>query len=118
MEVIKNLTEIIFLKKQKIFLHKELKILEEQYKRTREFPDFGSSEDENAQEVERIQENLGLQKNLKNMIKDTKEAIKKIEKDKYVICEVCKGQIEKGRLKAFPAASLCVTCVNKRFKKR
>jgi DnaK suppressor protein len=118
MIVIKSLTDKLFLIKQKNILVKELKRLEDQYKMTRSFPEYGSSEDENAQEVERIQENLGLQKNIKNVIKDTKEAIKKIDKNKYGECESCKGPIEPGRLKAFPAASLCVTCVSKKFKKR
>lgn len=118
MEVFKNLTGILFLRKQKRILELELKRLEVQYKLTREYPEYGSSDDENAQEVEKIQENLGLQRNLKNIIRDTKEAIKKIDNQKYGICEVCKDAIEPGRLKAFPVASMCVTCVNKKFRKR
>ena len=118
MEVFKSFSDKLFLRKQKKLLGKELKRLEEQFKITRKFPEYGSSEDENAQEVEKIQENLGLQRNIRNMIKDTKEAIRKIEKGKYGVCENCKGQIEPGRLKAFPAASLCVTCAGKKFKRR
>lgn len=118
MAVIKKFTDRIFFLKQKNILTKDLKRLEEQFKMTRTFPEYGASEDENVQEVERIQENLGLQRNIKNVIKDTKDAIKKIEKEKYGICDSCHGPIEVGRLKAFPAASLCVTCVNKKFKKR
>lgn len=118
MAVFKNLTDRLFLIKQKNILVKDLKRLEDQFKMTRTFPDYGNSDDENVQEVERIQENLGLQKNIKNVIKDTKEAIKNIEKNKYGICESCHGPIEMGRLKAFPAASMCVTCVSKKFKKR
>lgn len=115
---IKNLTDRLFLMKQKKILVKELKRLEDQYKITRSFPEYGTSEDENAQEVERIQENLGLQHNIKNVIKDTKNAIKKIQKGKYGECEVCHSPIETGRLKAFPAAALCVTCVGKKFHKK
>ncbi|AKM82597.1 TPA: hypothetical protein DD449_01340 [Candidatus Berkelbacteria bacterium] len=118
MEVIKNLTDALFLRKQKHALEKELVRLEEQYCLTKEHPEYGSSDDENAQEVEVIQENLGLQRNLKNIIKDTKAAIKKIEKEKYGICDICRGPIEPGRLKAFPVASMCVTCANKKFRKR
>lgn len=116
--VFKDISDKLFLRKQNKLLEKELKRLEEQYKLTRNFPEYGTSEDENAQEVEKIQENLGLQRNIKNMIRDTKEAIKKIEKDKYGFCESCKGQIEPGRLKAYPAASLCVSCAAKRLKKK
>jgi len=118
MAVLKNLTDKLFLRKQKKMLEKELKRLEEQYKLTRDFPEYGTSEDENAQEVEKIQENLGLQRNIKNMIRDTKEAIRKIENNKYGYCESCKGKIEPGRLKAYPAASLCVSCATKIRKKR
>ena len=118
MAVLKDLSNRLFLRKQKKMLEKEQKRLEEQYRLTRNFPEYGTSEDENAQEVEKIQENLGLQKNIKNMIRDNKEAIRKIEKGKYGICESCKGEIEPGRLKAYPAASLCVDCVSKKFRKR
>lgn len=100
----------LFILKQKKVLENELKRLEEQYKLTRSFPEYGTSEDENIQEVERFQENLSLQKNLKNLIKDTKAALKSIEKDKYGICESCGAQIEQGRLKVCPAARACVSC--------
>lgn len=116
-KVFKKITDKLFVAKQKNLLEKELKRLEEQYKLTRNFPDYGTAEDENIQEVETIQESLGLQRNIKNMIRDTKDALKKIEKDKYGICESCSGPIEDGRLKAYPAASFCVTCANEKFKK-
>jgi len=80
MEILKNIADKVFLSQQKGKLEKELARLEEQIKITKKFPEYGTSEDENAQEVEKFQENLGLQKNLKNLIKDTKEAIKRIEK--------------------------------------
>jgi len=118
MAVLKNISDRLFFRRQKKMLTKELKRLEEQYKITRDFPEYGTSEDENAQEVEKIQESLGLQKNIKNMIRETKEALRKIEKGKYGYCGSCKGEIEPGRLKAYPAASLCVSCVNKKYKKR
>lgn len=116
--VFDKITDSLFLIKQKKILNKQLEYLENQYKMTRSFPEYGTSEDENAQEVEKIQENLGLQRNIKNVIRDTKVAIKKIEKGKYGECESCKGKIEPGRLKAFPAASLCVTCASKIFPKK
>jgi len=118
MKIIQDLSDSLFLRKQKKALQKELIRLEEQYKITKEHPEYGSSDDENAQEVEKIQENLGLQRNLKNIIKDTKDAIKKIDNGKYGICENCKAKIETGRLEAFPVAFLCVTCANKTFKKK
>jgi len=113
-----NSAENMFVAKQKANLEKELKRLEEQFKSTKKYPEYGNSDAENAQEVEEFQQNLGLQKNLKSIIKDTKLAIKKIESGKYGSCESCKGLIEQGRLKAYPAATLCVTCVSKRSNRR
>ena len=116
--MLKKISDVLFYRKQKKFLVRELKRLEEQYKVTRQFPEYGTSEDENAQEVEKFQENLGLQKNLKNLIKDVKNALVKIEKGKYGVCEECRQLIEPGRLKAYPAADLCVTCASKKFRRK
>ena len=113
-----KITDTLFIRKQKKNLQKELKRLEEQYKLTRKFPEYGTSEDENAQEVEKLQENLSLQNNLRNLIRDAKKALTKIEKGTYGTCEQCKTKIEPGRLKAYPAADLCVTCASKKFRKR
>lgn len=116
--VFETITNKLFIIGQKKSLEKELKRLEAQYQLTRKFPEYGTSEDDNIQELERFQENLGLQKNLKNLIKDTKEALKRIEKDKYGICESCQKPIEQGRLKIYPSAAICVSCSSKKFKKR
>lgn len=116
--MLKKITNTLFLRKQKKILQKELKRLEEQYRLTRKFPEYGSSEDENVQEMTKFQENLGLQKNIKNLARDTKRSLVKIEKGTYGVCEKCKGPIEQGRLKAYPAASLCVTCAAQRFNKK
>lgn len=116
--MLKKIYDVLFYRKQKKFLARELKRLEEQYKVTRQFPEYGTSEDENAQEVEKFQENLGLQKSLKNLIKDMKTALAKIDKGKYGFCEACNDPIESGRLQAYPAASLCVTCVSKKFRSK
>lgn len=114
----KKITNKIFEVKQKTILQKELKRLEEQYKLTRKFPEYGTSEDENVQELEKFQENLSLQKNMKNLISETKKAIVKIDRGTYGKCQECKGEIEPGRLKAYPSADLCVSCASKMFKKR
>ena len=116
--MLKKISDTLFFRKQKSYLLKELRRLEEQFKMTRKFPEYGTSEDENAQEVEKFQENLSMQRNLKNLIKDTKAALVKIEKGKYGQCETCKNPIEPGRLKAYPSATLCVTCANKKFSRR
>ncbi len=115
--MLKKISNTIFLVKQKSNLQKELKRLEEQYKITKKFPEYGTSEDENVQELETFQENLGLQKNLKNLIRDTRKALNRLEKGDYGKCEECQESIEQGRLKAYPAADLCVTCASKKYRK-
>lgn len=116
--MLKKISDSLFIRKQKKILQKELKKLSEQYKLTRQFPEYGTSQEANAQEVEKFQENLSLQKNFKNLIKDVKWALAKIEKGKYGICEECGDLIERGRLKAYSSASLCVTCASKKFRKK
>lgn len=116
--MLKKISDTLFLRKQRKILEKDLKKFDDQYSITRKFPEYGTSEDENVQELEKFQENLSLQKNIKNLIKDTKKALTKIEKGTYGFCEECKNSIEVGRLKAYPAADLCSTCANSKFKKR
>lgn len=116
--MLKKITDTLFIRKQKKILQRELKRLNEQYKLTCQFPEYGTSEEENAQEVEKFQENLSLQKNIRNLIKDVKRALSKIDKGKYGVCEECKGPIEQGRLKAYPAAYICVTCASQKYRKR
>jgi len=116
--MLKKISDVLYMRKQKKILTRELKHLEEQYKITRQFPEYGTSEDENAQEVEKFQENLGLQKNFKNLIKDVKGALTRIEKGKYGVCKECHQFIEPGRLKAYQAADLCVTCALKKFRRK
>lgn len=113
-----KITDTLFIRKQKKNLQKELERLEAQYKLTRKFPEYGTSEEENAQEVEKFQENLSLQNNFRNLIRDTKKSLTKIEKGTYGTCDNCKEPIEQGRLKAYPAADLCVTCVSKKYRRR
>lgn len=116
--MLKKIQDTLFLRKQKKILKEEAERLESQYKITKKFPEYGTSEDENIQELEKFQENLSLQKNFKNLLRDTKKSLVKIDKGTYGTCEECKNSIEQGRLKAYPAADLCVTCANKKFKKR
>jgi len=103
-----------FIKSQKEFLVKELVKLEKQYELTKKMPDYGDSIDDNAQEEEDFEEGLVLQNNLKNLIKETKKAIEKIEVGGYGICANCGENIETGRLKVYPSAAKCVTCSEKK----
>jgi RNA polymerase-binding transcription factor DksA len=88
-------------------------LLSEKERLTRElkgtkFQDFGTSEDDNAQEVEAYEQNLSLKRNLDVLLSDINTALSKIEKGTYGKCEKGPERIEKERLEAFPAATLCM----------
>jgi len=114
-----------FLEKQKKALEKELEKLEKELSMVAEkkkkgkdvdykpkFLDFGQKEDEGAQEVTTYEEFLALESNLSKMFKDTKKALRKLQKGDYGRCERCKKLIEKERLEIVPTASLCLSCAN------
>lgn len=77
------------------------------------FPEYGRTEDENADEVAAFVDNLSLEENLENALSDVDTALGKIAKNEYGICEVCKKQISKKRLEILPTAKYCVECKDK-----
>lgn len=52
-------------------------------------------------------------KDLKRRINDIEDALKKIEKGKYGLCEKCGNQIPLERLLIIPEASYCIECEKK-----
>ncbi len=74
------------------------------------FPNFGRSEDENAEEVEQYTDTLSLQRELEKQLTDVNIALEKIKKNRYGICEDCKKDIDKKRLVAYPEAATCLKC--------
>lgn len=112
--MIKRFVNKLFLMKQKSFLLKEKQRLEKELALIRQFPQFGDSDEDNAQEVEAFEGYKGLEKGMDNLLKEVIRALSKLEKNAYGICEICKKPIEAGRLQAFPAARTCIECVNKR----
>jgi len=80
------------------------------------FPFFGMSrshKDESAEEIEEYEKLLPLEHTLELRLKDTEEALKKMERGKYGKCEQCKKKIGPERLKAVPEARLCLACGKK-----
>jgi RNA polymerase-binding transcription factor DksA len=112
--MIKKLVNKLFLMKQKSFLLKEKQRLGKELDLIRKFPQFGDTDEDNAQEVETFEGYKGLEKGMDSLLKEVNRALNKLEKGTYGICEVCKKTIETGRLQAFPAARTCVECVNKK----
>jgi RNA polymerase-binding transcription factor DksA len=111
------------LKKEKAILEKELsqfakknESLENDWK-TR-FPHFdseaGSSLLEKASdEVEEYGTLLSLESNLELRLRDIQNALLKIKKGRFGICEKCGKMISKKRLKLYPEAKFCQKCLGK-----
>lgn len=72
---------------------------------TTKFPDdIGSTNDENATEVEEYTDNLAIEKDLKEQLTDVIDALKKMETGEYGKDEETGEDINPERLKAYPAA--------------
>ncbi len=78
------------------------------------FPQFGQSKDENAQEVAEFEKRKALEFNLEKKLAEINQTLEKIDGGGYGICENCSSEIEKPRLKAMPTASLCASCAIKK----
>jgi RNA polymerase-binding transcription factor DksA len=112
------------LKKLKEALEREEKEIEENLKRfakkdlklpddwDTKFPKFDGETglEIAADEVEEYAARLPVEFALELRLKDIKRALEKMKKRKYGICEKCKREIERERLKANPAAKLCLKC--------
>lgn len=88
-------------------LLRELRRLEKEIARVSKYQDIGTSTDDNAQEVEIVGENIALEETMLKEKKEVDAALKRIEKGKYGICQVCHKPINKLRLNAYPAAAYC-----------
>ncbi len=65
---------------------------------------IGESEDDNALEVEDYVDNLGVETTLEKELKDVMDALAKLEKGTYGLCETSGQEIALDRLRAYPAA--------------
>lgn len=65
--------------------------------------DVGSANFERDQE-------MSLTANLKEMLSQAEHALERLETGRYGLCEVCGEPIGKGRLQAFPRATMCLAC--------
>jgi DnaK suppressor protein len=76
------------------------------------FPNFRAEGalDEEADEVEEYSSLLPVEKTLELKLQKINEALKKIESDKYGVCESCTKEIEIDRLKLIPETKFCNEC--------
>lgn len=72
------------------------------------FENIGTDSDDNATEVEGYVDNLALEDNLENQLRDVNSALEKMEKETYGICEETGREIDVKRLKVYPAARTAI----------
>lgn len=105
------------LKEREKIIKEILKSIAEKDKEIKEnwrakMPYFGDdiSLESEADEVEEYEIRILEENFLELKLKEIKEALKKIKKGNYGICEKCKGKIEIERLKILPEAKYCSRC--------
>lgn len=104
------------LQQQKSQLEKELESFAKEDKNNKnnwevKYPNREDGDkDEEADEVQEYENLLSLEQSLEVKLKDVNDALEKIRKGTYGICEKCGKAIEEERLKVYPAARLCITC--------
>ena len=106
-----------FIARQKKILLEEKNKLENKITELEKYPDYGRGDDDNAREFEDFEHNKSVESQLKLLLKKTNLALTAIEKNTYGLCSSCKEEIENGRLKLMPYATICVSCEKKQVKK-
>ncbi len=67
----------------------------------------GADENVLADRMEELEENKAILTDLENKYNDVKDALAKIEKGTYGVCEISGEEIEEDRLEANPSARTC-----------
>jgi len=80
---------------------------------TAAFPDFGTSEDDNALETTLYNDRISQEQALEDTLQDVNAALERVEKSAYGTCKYCKREIPEERLEARPEAGACVECKKK-----
>jgi len=104
-----------FLQDQLLKLQKRKKDIskEDPFKDTSRIIDNAAPDTEAAEQFGHAR-TQAIEKELKAKIVQTKNALKRIKKGKYGICEDCGALIDTDRLAIYPEAALCVKCMKKR----
>ena len=75
-----------------------------------EFPQLGTSEEDNASEVAIYSDNLTLERTLESSLRDVNKALQRIKEGTYGTCRHCAKDIDPKRLVARPTSSSCIEC--------
>lgn len=105
-----------FITKQQKILSAEKEKLSGQISYLKKYPNYGDQDDDNTLELIDYRNNLTLEENLAQTLKEVKSALKNIETGSYGQCRKCLQLIEKGRLEMMPQAQTCSKCQKKSAK--
>ena len=72
--------------------------------------DFDEPGGDAAQETLERSQSMAIGENLREMLDNVGNAIKKLEAGTYGICDSCAKEIPKARLEIMPSATMCTTC--------
>jgi RNA polymerase-binding transcription factor DksA len=75
-----------------------------------DYTTLGDKEDESADKVAEISDNLSLENELSTAIRDIHSALKAIANGSYGTCKYCKQIIDEARLRVRPTSTSCVAC--------
>ena len=73
-------------------------------------PNYGSEDDDNAQEITDLDRNFAITQELETKLDSVRKTRQKIKEGTYGKCENCGSDIAPERLKAMPEANKCITC--------
>lgn len=102
-----------FIKAQQKVLLNEQKRLENEIEKSKGFPEFGASLEDNIQEVEVFGKNVAVEGSLERELLKVRKALERIEKGSYGKCVKCGKLMDEERLKVYPAADSHVKCPSK-----
>lgn len=74
------------------------------------FDEIGYDREDNATEVDQYSDNLSVETTLEKRLQDIIDALERMEKGAYGICDNCQKEIDIERLRANPAAKTCIEC--------
>ncbi len=89
---------------------------EDKYSKGKHRPRFiniGTTNDDNAKEIDTYTTDLSLSRVLENNLADIGKALQRIAKGTYGICKYCGQEIGEKRLLARPVSSACIDCKSK-----
>jgi DnaK suppressor protein len=72
--------------------------------------DSSGSDDENAAKIAEYGDNLSLQEELRDALKDVVSALSAVTNGTYGVCKYCNQKISEDRLRARPTSTSCLAC--------